>query len=151
MLIQTITNQKYNTNVQLIKQNTNFKGQLGEKVLQEISAKTPVNNMLKKLGVGALGLVSIAKLKDILETWKEKTEKDTKTIEKLVSCNTRMKQYIEVKSEVLSKKEEELHIKEKDLDAYALLNEKAKEQIDKKEIELNKRKNLSVYKIPCNT
>ena len=57
MLILPITNQKYNTNVQLTKQNTNFKGQLGEKVLQEISAKTPVNNMLKKLGVGALGLL----------------------------------------------------------------------------------------------
>ena len=103
MLIQQITNCKYNTHLQKTKPNTSFKGQLGEKVLQEITAKTPIDDILKKFGFGVLGSVSIGKLVDILGTWKEKTEKDTKTIEELVSTNIKIKQDFKIKSEEIDK------------------------------------------------
>ena len=82
MLIQPITNYKYN-NIKTTNQNPSFQGQLGEKVLQEITAKTPIKDMLKKLGIGSLGLVSVAKLKDILETWTTSFQVNTKIVEEL--------------------------------------------------------------------
>ena len=147
MLIQQITNCKYNTNLQKTKPNTSFQGQLGEKVLQEITAKTPINDILKKFGIGVLGSVSIGKLVDILGTWKEKTEKDTKTIEELVSTNIKIKQDFKIKSEEINNRTKELDIKERDLSVkeqhlrfYEQANKEIKEQNDKKEIELNERK-----------
>ena len=51
MLIQPITNYKYN-NIKTTNQNPSFQGQLGEKVLQEITAKTPIKENHKVAVVG---------------------------------------------------------------------------------------------------
>ena len=143
MLIQPITNQKYNTNIQLTKQNANFRGQLGEKVLQEITAKTPVNNMLKKLGLGVLGFVSVAKLKDILETWKEKTEKIDIIEKDLVTqeqINKKINEELNKKEIELNERKNELNKEKEKLDKYSYELDEKERDLKQQKQELEKRK-----------
>lgn len=75
MLIQPIAKQSCYNNYQLKHQNPpqSFKGTLGKKVLQElvdsgVKDKAGISEVLTKLGIGTFGLLSLAKLKDILES-----------------------------------------------------------------------------------
>ena len=74
MLIQPITNQKYNTSLQKTKQNTNFKGQLGNKVIQNIEKNgvKNVDEVLKILGITGASAAVVANLKDFVESVSEK-------------------------------------------------------------------------------
>ena len=68
MLIQPITNQKYKTSLQATKQTPYFRGQLGNKVIQNIE-KNGVKNIdevLKILGITGASTVIISNLKDLL-------------------------------------------------------------------------------------
>lgn len=158
MLIQPITNQKYN-NIKTTNQNPSFQGQLGEKVLQEITAKTPIKDMLKKLGIGTLGLVSVAKLKDILETWTTSFQVNTKIVEDLNSDLQQTQQELKIKSaefvtqkEKLKTKEISLNQREKRLNVLSSSNEKLRDELYNKESLLRHKANELNYKEEdCNT
>ena len=158
MQIQPITNYKYN-NIKTTNQNPSFQGQLGEKVLQEITAKTPVNNMLKKLGLGVLGFVSVAKLKDILETWTTSFQVNTKIVEDLNSDLQQTQQELKIKSaefvtqkDKLKTKEISLNQREKRLNVLSSSNEKLRDELYNKESLLRHKANELNYKEEdCNT
>lgn len=72
MLIQPITSHYSYSKIQSRNSVPTFKGELGVKVLKEITVSgakdsAGIAGVLKKLGLGFLGLISISKLKDILE------------------------------------------------------------------------------------
>ena len=158
MLIQPITNYKYN-NIKTTNQNPSFQGQLGEKVLQEITAKTPIKDMLKKLGIGTLGLVSVAKLKDILETWTTSFQVNTKIVEDLNSDLQQTQQELKIKSaefvtqkDKLKTKEISLNQREKRLNVLSSSNEKLRDELYNKESLLRHKANELNYKEEdCNT
>ena len=158
MLIQPITNYKYN-NIKTTNQNPSFQGQLGEKVLQEITAKTPIKDMLKKLGIGTLGLVSVAKLKDILETWTTSFQVNTKIVEDLNSDLQQTQQELKIKSaefvtqkDKLKTKEISLNQREKRLNVLSSSNEKLRNELYNKESLLRHKANELNYKEEdCNT
>ena len=74
MLIQPITNQKYKTSLLATKQTPYFRGQLGNKVIQNIE-KNGVKNIdevLKILGITGASAAVVANLKDFVESISEK-------------------------------------------------------------------------------
>ena len=74
MLIQPITNQKYKTNLQATKQTPYFRGQLGNKVIQNIEKNgvKNVDEVLKILGITGASAAVVANLKDFVESISEK-------------------------------------------------------------------------------
>ena len=74
MLIQAIASQKYNTNLQTTKQNTNFKGQLGNKVIQNIekNGAKNIDEVLNILGITGVSAAVVANLKDFVGSVSEK-------------------------------------------------------------------------------
>ena len=86
MFVQPTITPNYHNNYVSYRQNknVNFNGQLGQTLLKELSTagtkeSADINKILKKLGIGAMGVVSLASLKDILEAIVEKnSELDSK-------------------------------------------------------------------------
>ena len=74
MLIQPITNQKYKTSLQATKQTPYFRGQLGNKVIQNIEKNgvKNVDEVLKILGITGASAAVVANLKDFVESISEK-------------------------------------------------------------------------------
>ena len=75
MQIQTISNQLYYQKYKSSPKNNNpnFKGELGDRVLQKLTPaddkdNTDISKVFKELGIGSMGVVSTRKVQDILES-----------------------------------------------------------------------------------
>ena len=134
MQIQTVSNQIYHQKYQLPKRNSslNFKGELGDKVLQEISPandrdNTDISKVFKELGIGTMGVVSAKKVQDILESvLKEKAAYEEKYIVQMQALKAKEqafntdRQNIEtaqnLRESKLNNRQQELNQREKELE-----------------------------------
>lgn len=161
MLVRSTTNQiNYNNyQPQKVNKNTSFKGKLGEKVLKEIpplsvKSEKETAEILKKLGIGFLGLVSLSKLKDILDTYTTKLhgseihvsclqdenknlrKEMDQTTQKVEERNKEIDKKIAEANQKLDERSQKLNIIETSFNERSA---KKSKELDEREAELNKR------------